>query len=299
MTLTRLDKKGEKLRIDSIKGEALNRDLDPARDYFKPDNGPSERAFHLVACGYDMLLTVSGQGFPTLDRRTRKKATKWMADASPYRGGQASTTLANLMARLMEQLDGRLTEDDEARVGKAHHRRLYKALEDFYPLENHKSLIFMCVGEFITLEKNRLREEVKTGEEVGSEYAQALLRGEDPSQDPRLVQIQRDWARDFFINTATFQLSRFLLALDFELIRDSAIKIATPTDRDLTGFREQQLDAWRQGMRAYMEYAEMDSAAADARGETPVYSKEDERESLFLGPADPTNDAPTNIPTGR
>ena len=207
-----------------------------------------------------------------------------------------STTFANLMARLMEQLDGRLTEDDEVRVSRAHHRRLYKALEDFYPLDNHKGLISMCLGEFVTLKKNRLRDEVKSGEEVGSEYAQALLRGEDPSQDPRLVQIQRDYARDCFINTATVQLSQFLLALDFELIEDSVIEIAKPTDRDLTGFRAQQLDAWRHGMRAYMEYAELDSAAADARGETPVDTEEARGSHSRRRPA---KDSPTNISTGR
>lgn len=279
VTLTKLNKKGEKRRQDSIKGEALNRDLDPTGDYFKPDNGPPERAFHLVECGYDMLLTACGPGFPSLDRRTRRKATKWMPEASLYRGGQVSTLYAKLMARLMEQLDGRLTEDDEVRVSRAHHRRLYEAIEDFYPLDNQKGLISMCLGEFVTLKQNRPRWQVKSGEEVGSEYAQALLRGEDPSQDPRLVQIQRDYARDWFINTATVQLSRFLLALDFQLIQDSVIEIAQPTARDLTGFRAQQLDAWRQGMRAYMEYAELDSAAADARGETPVDSL-DEVESL-------------------
>lgn len=275
MTLTKLNKKGEKLRQDSIQGEALNRDLDPVGDYFKPDNGPSERAFHLVACGYDMLLTMSGPGFPSLDRRTRAKAAKWTPEVSLYRGGQVSTTLAKLMARLMEQLDGRLTEDDEVRVSGAHHRRLYEAVDDFYPVEMHKNLILMCLGEFDTLKENRLRMEVKSGEEVGSEYAQALLRGEDPSQDPRLVQIQRDYARDWFINTATVELSRFLHGLDFPLLEDSVIEIAKPTDRDLTGFRAQQLDAWRHGMRAYMEYAELDSAAADARGETPVDTDEE------------------------
>ena len=217
-----------------------------------------------------MLLTVSGPGFPSLDRRTRKKAAKWMPDASLYRGGQASTTLANLMARLMEQLDGRLTEHDEVRVSRAHHRRLYKALEDFYPIENQKGLI-SCAwpSSHAQAEPPAERGPDWRGGRIGVLAGAASRRrpqpGPPPGSDParlgtRLLHQHRDLSGVSLSARARLRTDPRLGDRD----RDSR-----PT-ATLTGFRAQQLDAWRHGMRAYMEYAVLDSAAADARGETPV-----------------------------
>jgi hypothetical protein len=291
VTLTDLGKRGEKVRADSLKGQALNRDLEPAADYFKPDNSPPERAFHLVQCGFDQLWSVCGPGYPTLERGTRKKARKFLPDNSLHRGGQASIMLARLMGRLMEQLDGRLTDEDEVRVSRGHHRRLYRVVEDFYPLEHH-SLVLGPMAEFTTLREHIVRPEVKSGQENGTEFSQALMRGEDPSQDPELVKIQRDYARDWYINTATVQLTRFLFHLDFALIIEDIVQIAKPLGRDANEVRERQLAAWRDGMRSYMEYAELDSAALDARGETPPDYEEQEPVS------EPPQGPPANIPTG-
>ena len=289
------------MRQDSIKGEALNRDLDPAGDYFKPDNGPSERAFHLVQCGYDMLLTVCGPGFPSLDKRIRKKSEKWMPEASLFRGGQVSTTLANLTARLMEQLDGRLTENDEVRVSKAHHRRLYKALEDFYPIENHKGLIYVCLGEFMTLKKNRLREEVQTGEETGSgvRAGAASRRGPQPGPPPgsdparmgaRLFHQQRDRSTVAVSTRARLRAAPRLSDPDREAGRPrpervprAAVGCLAPRDASLHGVRRNGLGSRGRSRRdpCLFEGGRAGLVLPRRRAETP------------------TEDAPANIPTGR
>jgi hypothetical protein len=67
------------------------------------------QALGFVACGADLLLGLTdADGFPSKDRRTIKRDTKWVMKGAPGEGGQlAAIFLAQAMALSMELLQRR------------------------------------------------------------------------------------------------------------------------------------------------------------------------------------------------
>ena len=58
---------------ETLKGFALDFDVDPDGDLMKPGNSPPERAFQVARSAFDLLVGISELGFPSLDRRTQKR----------------------------------------------------------------------------------------------------------------------------------------------------------------------------------------------------------------------------------
>ncbi len=263
-----------KVRLDALKGSALDFDVDPEDDLMKPGNSPPERAFQLVSCGFDLLMAIREHGLPVRGMRMRAKAQKWILQDSIFGGGATSKVFARLIPILMETLDGRLDDHDPEgvqppTVPPEHHARLAAVVEDFYPA-THKNTPDMCLEEFTVMEQKRPRDRVQQGEEEGTEYSRALMRGEDPDTDPELVAIQRRWARDYYINKATIGGLRVLLRHDWVKLEPNVVEITDPGARKVSQTRARSLAAWIDGTSSYRQYAlvdwagQRDNATSDA-----------------------------------
>jgi hypothetical protein len=221
-----------------------------------------------VSCGWDVLEAVTERGLPVRGVFSRARARKWMRQDSLYRGAAAAVLLGHLLPDLMAKLGNTFDEEpraDAPTVASEQHERLRNAIADFYPLQ-HRNLPASFLAEFTVLEQGQPRPEVASGEEQGSEFSRALLRGEDPSGDPELVAIQRRWARDYFIDMATIQVLRIVLFSDYAKIDRRVVNIVKPGARRVSETRAKLLAAWIDGTSGYRQYALLDSA--DARPET-------------------------------
>jgi hypothetical protein len=252
-------------KYETLKGFALDFDVDPDGDYMKPGNSPPERAFQIARSAFDLLVGISERGVPSLDRKTQKRGGKWMVQNILFRGGQTSITqLAHALPALMARIDGALGDDEFPRLGAAEHVRFLKAVEDFYPLgkgpAEHMRTTFPA--EFEVLTTHELRDDVKNGLVTGTRYEQALLKGEDPDTDPSLVAEQREWARDYYILQATLISVRQVLQLDWKKLVDKIVKTVDPNDAAMLPFRKRLVDAWAYGSRTYRQYAAIDSGTA-------------------------------------
>ena len=120
---------------ETLKGYALDFDVDPDGDYMRPGNSPPERAFQIARSAFDLLVGISERGVPSQDRKTQKRGGKWMIQNILFRGGQVSISqLAHGLPALMVRIDGALGDDEIPRVGAVEHARFLKTVEDFYPL---------------------------------------------------------------------------------------------------------------------------------------------------------------------
>jgi hypothetical protein len=256
------------LKRESLQQEALQFDLDPAGDYAKPGNSPPERAFQVLWCAFDLILSVTEVGFPSYDRRTCKRTAKWVKANLLYQAAQTSSILAHALPSLLVETDGSLSwdgsEPDDEVVGAEHHARLLTSIADFYPLVAwRKSAIEVCLGEFKVLETHKPRPEVAKGDEIGSEYSEALLRGENPDDDPRLVEVQRRYAFDYFFNRASVLAMTTALAQDYGLVEDKlACLWKSNDDPRIPAYLARARAAWVEGSRSYREYALLDSKSS-------------------------------------
>jgi hypothetical protein len=139
---------------------------------------------------------------------------------------------------------------------------LQEAVSSFYPLPR-ESADFMerCAGEFRVMETHKPREPVVENPSEANEYSQALLRGENPDDDPTLVEMQRKYARDFFIDRATFTaINKAIDKKDRRILGDKMVRFTMVDDpRQAAELRERALAAWTEGLGPYREYARMDA----------------------------------------
>jgi hypothetical protein len=246
-----------------LKEKALAYDIDPADDYMRPGNNPAETAFQLLRIGFEMLLFMTDNGFPSLDSRTRKKVPKYLRQALLYYGGSGMLVFAHTLPLLYVKEKGHLSGDEPPELTVDHHRRLYDTVSSFYPFKRMGSTVDQpFLREYKVLEEHELPEEVVEGEDPpANEYSEALLRGENPDERPELVAMQREWARDFFIEKATtrgIKLSlhpndRTLLASKFtssQAIEDASARAE---------FSERLRTAWIEGSQGYLEFARLDA----------------------------------------
>jgi hypothetical protein len=253
--------KADKIKDYVMKAHALKFDVDPDGDYMRPGNSPPERAFMVLDCMFPMLMTMLDVCFPALDARTRKRGAKWTRQSLLYQAGEACMLLANAVTTLMVELEGKLALDQPPVVGLDEHQRLKDAVFSFYPLPVKASNIIPgCAEEFEVMKTHKPRERVAEGKEEPNEYSAALLRGENPDEDPRVVQIQKEFARDFFIDRANFQSIRIAMhAKDRVLLRDKMVRFINLKGSEAEEIRQRALAGWTKGLEPYHEYARLDA----------------------------------------
>jgi hypothetical protein len=273
----------EKSKFEVLKKNALRYDVDPDADYMKPGNNPAETAFQLLRCGIEMLVVMADKGFPSQDKGLRKKAGKYMRQALFYYGEWGAIIFGQMAPLLYVKMDGRLSGDEPPELTVEHHRKLYETANSFFPYMKDLKLAEQVLREFTILETHEIPEEEEDeikpdrdqpeGDEFEgkqreaskpmgpplSEYAQALERGENPDSDPALVQRQRDYARDFFIEKATsVALKVSLSPNDRKLFAGKFVRSFTLEESKAKEFRDRLRNAWIEGCQTYLEYARMD-----------------------------------------
>jgi len=276
----------EKSKYEVLKKHALRYGLEPDDDYMRPGNNPAETAFQLVRCGMDMLVSMADTGFPTQDKGLRKKGGKYIRQALFYYGDWGAIMFGQMAPLLYLKTDGRLSGEEPPELTVEHHRKLYETIVSFFPYVKNPALTSQVLREFTILETHELPEDEEMdlnktdrdhpeGDEWGavlreemkdtgpkpplSEYAQALERGENPDDDPSLVQRQRDYARDFFIEKATSAALKTSLAPnDRKLFAGKFVRSFTLQEPKAEEFRNRIRGAWIEGCQTYLEYARLD-----------------------------------------
>jgi hypothetical protein len=273
----RQERKLDREKYETLKVYALKYDIEPRFDYGRPGNSPPERAFHLLCCGYDMLLVFMGAAFPSLNRRAAKTGSKWSREAVRWNGANASGFMARVTATLFAEMRGHLgdgAEDDiEAVEEPEFHLSMRRSVEDFFPRfranaaasakDQVDELVEACAAEFEVMRTGKPRSEVAEGEEPANEYSLALLRGEDANRDPELVDRQRRWARDYFVyRAAQGAMQTSMFDSDVPRLQPKTILFLDPNDSGLTEYRRRALTVWLEGSRPYREYALIEFRAA-------------------------------------
>jgi hypothetical protein len=250
----------EKNKFEVLKKHALQYDVEPDGDYMRPGNNPAEAAFQLLRCGVEMLLVMADHGFPTLDSRLQKKVGKYIRQALLYYGDSGALIFGQLVPLLYVKVGGRLSGEEPPELTVEHHRKLFQTASSFYPYKKDPEMVDKCLREFKVLEEHDLPEPVLSGERPANEYAQAIMRGENPDDDPRLVALQQDWARDFFIErAATMAIKRAFSPNDRKLLNNRFDRAAALEEPAATEFRDRLRNAWIQGCQPYLEYAVVDA----------------------------------------
>jgi hypothetical protein len=257
----------------TLKTQALIYELEPS-DYV-PGSGdrPPQLAFQLLGTGYDLLVELADPDvFPSLDRSTRRRGPKLIRKNLPWGGADASLFLAHAMPTLYARMDGRLTapgkegvgaaaggDDGEAPLTPAEHLRAHETLQGYYPLVRGllRAAYDWCLREFKVLEEGVPRGEVGAGSQPAMPYSAALLRHEDPSQDPALVVGQRLHARDHFINETILKAVEFAIGIeDWPRVQDKVLRLVeAPQDPAVVRWRDRALEVWIRGSGPYLAVA--------------------------------------------
>lgn len=265
----RAERKREWVKYETLKKYAFLYDIEPRFDYGRPGASPPERAFHLLCCGYDMLVVFMQLAFPSLQRRTFKTGTKWITEGLMWNGAASGGFLARatptLLALTGGNLDGLVQDDIEPVDDPDLHHFLRRSVEDFYPLILARKaavqgdvdpLVEACSEEFEVMKTGKPREAVAEGTEPANEYSLALLRGDDPNQNPELVEQQRRYALDYFIyQTAMGATVTSMFDTDAKRLLPKTLPFLDPTDPQHSDYRERAAAAWVEASRPYREYA--------------------------------------------
>lgn len=249
----------------------VNFDLDYAVESVRPGTSPPQRAFQLVACGYDMLLATaaSPRAFPTRRATNRWRGSRAVWAKLLWQGLDASIFLANAVPVLMARTEGKLGDNGEdanlVPTDPAYHLALRGRVQDFYPLSSEDKLFLHgCLAEFRVMGNREPRQEVLEGKQPAMPYSQALMRGDNPDEDPRLVSEQKRYARDYFINQAIIAATKIAMEYKsgrrgtWKFFMDKVVDIAEQGDDARTrAFRARFLRAWMAGNGAYRNYVLM------------------------------------------
>jgi hypothetical protein len=251
----------EKGKFEILKQKALNYDIDPAGDYMRPGNNPAEKAFQLLRCGIEMLLAMTDDGFPSVDSRTRKRVPKYIRQALYFYGDAGALIFGQTVPLLYAKLDGRITGEEPSELTGDHHRHLYETVTSFYPYKKLGINVGEeCLSEYRLMENHEVPQEVVDGAIPANEYTQALLNGENPDDDPRLVALQRDYARDFFIEkSTTLAIKNSLSPNDRKLLKNKFVRSRQLEEPAATEFRDRLRNAWIEGSQTYLEFARLDA----------------------------------------
>jgi hypothetical protein len=160
-----------------------------------------------------------------------------------------------LLARI-----GRLSGDEPPELTVDHHRRQYETLKSFYSLGKNSDFFSFCFREFGTLERGSPSKSVLEGKEPANAYSQALMRGENPDEDPELVAMQREYATDYFIDLAIHSgIKNALAPNDRQLLEKKLVRFVMLDESAAAEMRERARRAWIDGTRPYLEYTRLDA----------------------------------------
>jgi hypothetical protein len=260
----------EKLRNRIVSLLAYDVDLEYDHDLSRRPETASEEALMLVACGFDLLMRITEpDAFPSLSRLNRRRGSRLIRSDITFGGGNAAIfltiALSELLSRTGPNLDSANGTDEQQ--ASADYRAFGATVSDFFSLRKRRilldtdQLVTRHLGEFEMLEHGRPQHAVETGEARPSRFAAKLMAGEDPSSDPALVEEQRLYARDYYVNGATRQAIELSLDAGRPGSRFPAIgggildlsKVDPETSR-VRAQRKRLLDAWREGAASYLEY---------------------------------------------
>jgi hypothetical protein len=186
------------LRRQVLEPVAASADLSYDLEGLDPGTSPIQLAYGLVTCGTDLLLGCAEPdegAFPALNKRARKRGAKAVARAANGSGARAaSVLLAHAMATyLAETLPYVGDAERAARQGP-----LRDLIARHFPIsDDGLQAVEDGRAEYRTLDTHRVREEVYIGAESGTGYHHALMRGEDPDDDPEIVNVQVIYAGRF------------------------------------------------------------------------------------------------------
>ena len=233
--------------------------VDPAGDHMRPGNSSAEKAFQLLKCGTEMLLYVADHAFPTIDRRSRRNGPKWIRQGILFTGRHGSLLFGRAAPLLLAKMDGRVSGDEPPELTVELHRALYDMISSFYPFP--KANLFTVdelMGEYTVMEKHLPRKEVLEGEHRPNAYSEALMRDENPDDDPELVAMQRDYARDFFIDTAIhLGVGRSLDKNDRKILKHKFVRFPQLREDAAAEVRARNFAVWIDGTKPYLEYARL------------------------------------------
>jgi hypothetical protein len=257
----------------TLRPQALAYELEPSDCVPGSGDRPPQLAFQLLGTGYDLLVELADPDvFPSLDRSARRRGPRLIRKNLLWGGAEASLILAHAMPTLYARMDGRLTapgeeglraatrgDDGEAPLTPAEHLRALETLKGYYPLVRDllRAAYDWCLREFKVLEEGVPRGEVGSGSQPAMPYSAALLRHEDPSQDPALVAGQRMHARDHFINETTLKAVEFAIGMeDWPRVSDKVLRLVeAPEDPAVVRWRDRALAAWTRGSGPYLAVA--------------------------------------------
>lgn len=244
--------------------------FDYAEQFEGEDVRPAQKGFELLSCGFDLHVRfLDVDAFPSLERRIRKRGAKlvrrnllWMSAVSASFVSQAIPTL------IIEMQDAARPQQQAGQRGDESHERwlaLRSLIADYFRLPKEtKELMAPCAAEFEVMRTHEPREEVAEGRAAANAYSSALLRGENPDEDPELVKEQQRYARDYFINQAA--LADVKISLDWTTQRISTyprvagrlVDIGTADGDKVRAYRSRALAALLEGLRPYQERAQID-----------------------------------------
>jgi hypothetical protein len=257
-------------------------DIDHSADWVKPGNTPVQKAFQQSKYGLELLFRFAEPDqFPSLDRMSRRLGAKLVKRGLLYTGAVHAPFFAQALAELLARTEGRLHYDEPVPEGELgsplYYRSLRETIQDFYAADAPalEQLDDRGPAEFRVLETGEPREKVRSSEEAGTGYSAALLRGENPNDDPALVKEQWEYARDYFI--WSFEKAMMPTAMERpmrpharehfrELVAD-LVDLTSPEsggpgeDPKRIAYRARALERWEASARSYLSYAALDAAS--------------------------------------
>jgi hypothetical protein len=246
----------------------VNFDLEYADEISRPGTSPPQQAFQLVSAGYELLLsaTASSRGFPALGSLTRSRGAIAARRRFLWTGLEGSVFLAHALPALLARMAGQLGDEAEDAghfpTDPEYHLSVRERVADFFPLPSkHKVFLHNCLAEFRVIGKREPREDVVEGKAWGTAYSHALMRGDNPDDDPGMVWEQIRYARDYFINQASLAVTEIVLERRgrgvFKYYEDELVNISTGDSARMRNFRARMLRAWIAGASGYQNYIAM------------------------------------------
>ena len=246
----------------------VNFDLEYVDEISRPGTSPPQQAFQLVSAGYELLLSTaaSSRGFPAFGSLTCSRGAIAARRRFLWSGLLGSVFLAHALPTLMERMAGQLSDEGEDAgqfpTDPGYHLNARKRVADFFPLPpQHKVFIHNCLAEFRVIGNREPREDVVEGKAWGTPYSHALMRGDNPDDEPQLVWEQIRYARDYFINQASLAVTEIVLERKkrgvFKFYKDELVDISTGDSARMRNFRARMLRAWMAGASGYHDYTVM------------------------------------------
>lgn len=179
------------LRRELLTPMAERYDLGYDIESLSPGTEEESFAFAFVGCGADLLSGYREPGdVPTADRRTAKRASKWLTRSfSTDSGREAASFLAQAMGTHLCEVTTRAGSPEVGQV----HSQIVGLIQQYYPLSDGiRAILSEARREYEVLDTHE-SDELLTG------YHLALnTPGQDPDEDAELVEAQVIFAGSYF-----------------------------------------------------------------------------------------------------